>query len=532
ITVIRSQGLAPLRPEKGWRPIITVTFDHQHHEVVLGSDGQNPNLKRPFYLRYADPKSPVDIDVWHKSQSKKKARKRNQVASIRLSLEEVLKRQGSEPKTEIRLNCHSAVKRGQNGRSKQQNAACLHIKLRPPASYASLSESSTLNDLNEDTLSHTSNTLTSPCTPTSTDFDLPEVPGPVEQQKLRRRRVRGYSVDPDNEDMDDECSIEDDPDDYCFVEEDTLLEPADLDCADGVIGIPPKSIGPWLVASLLPRYVDQISVESTMSAAESTVSRFSIYRELRDASLDEDFEKVLKTMMTEWTFVGACVSEVVVLDATIFSTTSGGTNVPQSTSGFQITRPTQQLIAISSIFTGLGLAIDAWFMLRYGMLNAATFRRNALDVYDTYLSFSVTSRMPITLTFLSACSLMGFLVIVSATVWPTAAIVLCGIAGVACTLQYLIYGLHSVWCFGQRMLRGIRNGVVRGCARVFRKATSADNFSANVVVDPTASPPSADTRLPPPSADTRLPPPAHCSITTIQPPIRPPRNPARMATTS
>jgi hypothetical protein len=50
IAVIRSQGLGPLRLEKGWRPIVTVTFDHQHHEVTLGSDGQNPNLKRPFYL--------------------------------------------------------------------------------------------------------------------------------------------------------------------------------------------------------------------------------------------------------------------------------------------------------------------------------------------------------------------------------------------------------------------------------------------------------------------------------------------------
>jgi len=119
-------------------------------------------------------------------------------------------------------------------------------------------------------------------------------------------------VDPDNEDMDEECSIEDDLGDYCFIEEDTLLEPGDLDCADGVIEIPPKSIGPWLVASLLPRYADQISVDSTMSIAESTVSRFSIYRELRDASLDEDFQKILKTMMTEWTFVGACVSGIVV----------------------------------------------------------------------------------------------------------------------------------------------------------------------------------------------------------------------------
>lgn len=50
VSVIRSQGLGPLRPEKGWRPIVTVVFDQQHHEIVLGSDGQNPNQKRPFYL--------------------------------------------------------------------------------------------------------------------------------------------------------------------------------------------------------------------------------------------------------------------------------------------------------------------------------------------------------------------------------------------------------------------------------------------------------------------------------------------------
>lgn len=94
--VIRSTGLGPLRPEKGWRPIITVSFDHQHHELTLGSDGQNPNLKRPFYLQHADARSHVDIDVWHKSQSKKKTRKRNQVASIRLALYDILKRQGSD----------------------------------------------------------------------------------------------------------------------------------------------------------------------------------------------------------------------------------------------------------------------------------------------------------------------------------------------------------------------------------------------------------------------------------------------------
>jgi len=166
-----------------------------------------------------------------------------------------------------------------------------------------------LHDVNEDASSslyssENSDTLTSPSTPTDTVFSQPEISGPLEDQ-TPRRRVRSYSVDPNNEDLDEECSIEDD---FDFVEEDRLLEkPLDLDCADGAIKVPYIPIGSWLVASLLSRYVDQVSVESTMSVAKSTVSRFSIYRELRDASLDEDFEKVLAEMM-EWTYVGACVS--------------------------------------------------------------------------------------------------------------------------------------------------------------------------------------------------------------------------------
>jgi len=516
-----------LRPEKAWRPVVTVVFDQQHHEVVLGSDGQNPNLKRPFYLRHAHPRDLVDIDVWHKSQSKKKARKRNQVASVRMSLEEVLKRHGNEPKAEIRLNCHSPAKRGQSPRGKQQNGACLHVKLRPPASHSSLSETSTVHDLDDDVLSspcpsESSDTLTTPSTPTSIDFGQPEVPCPEQQQKLRRRRVRGYSVNPDHEDMDDELSIEDDFDTFPYSEDHTLLDHStELDCADNVSSV---SMGSWLVASLLPRYADQTSMESTMSVAESTVSRFSIYRELRDASLDENFEKVLAAMMTEWTYVGACLIALAGLDATIFSTTSGGSSGPQSGSGgFQMTTLTQQLIAVSSIFTGLGLAIDAWFMLRYGLSNAAKFQKNALDVYDTYLSFSVTSRIPIIFTFLSACSLTAFLVIVSASVWPTAAIVLCGMAGVVCTLQYLIYGLHSLWCFGQRVLRAIRNGIVRGCARVF----GTNSVSDDVVTDK-----SGELAVSTSSAKTSLPPLAHISTTTTHAPERPVRNPARVISIS
>jgi hypothetical protein len=40
-----------MRPEKSWRPIITVEVDNHHlHETVLGVDGQNPNLKEKVLL--------------------------------------------------------------------------------------------------------------------------------------------------------------------------------------------------------------------------------------------------------------------------------------------------------------------------------------------------------------------------------------------------------------------------------------------------------------------------------------------------
>ena len=49
--VVRTNGLSFLRPEKSWRPIVTVEVDeHEYYETILGCDGQNTNLKAPFYL--------------------------------------------------------------------------------------------------------------------------------------------------------------------------------------------------------------------------------------------------------------------------------------------------------------------------------------------------------------------------------------------------------------------------------------------------------------------------------------------------
>jgi hypothetical protein len=49
--VVLLEGLRLMRPEKVWRPIVTVEVDKHHtHETILGLDGQNINQKEVFRL--------------------------------------------------------------------------------------------------------------------------------------------------------------------------------------------------------------------------------------------------------------------------------------------------------------------------------------------------------------------------------------------------------------------------------------------------------------------------------------------------
>jgi hypothetical protein len=92
--------------------------------------------------------SRVDVKIWHRSQSKKKGKKRNLVASATHSLGELLKKQETEPREwyfqrliqtpltcvglEIRLHCQSATNRAIVSRGKPQNGALMHLRVKPP----------------------------------------------------------------------------------------------------------------------------------------------------------------------------------------------------------------------------------------------------------------------------------------------------------------------------------------------------------------------------------------------------------------
>jgi len=135
ITVLRSQNLGILRPEKSWRPIVTMEVDGQHkHEIVLGVDGQNPNQRETTLLHHAHHRTHIKLNVWHKSQSKAKSRKhRRFVASAAMPLGEVMKKQGTDPCVELLLSGVPAARR-KSMAQKHQPCASLLIRLRPPPS--------------------------------------------------------------------------------------------------------------------------------------------------------------------------------------------------------------------------------------------------------------------------------------------------------------------------------------------------------------------------------------------------------------
>ena len=48
---MRLEGMRFIRPERSWRPIVTVEIDkHSSYETILGVDGQNINQKETFSL--------------------------------------------------------------------------------------------------------------------------------------------------------------------------------------------------------------------------------------------------------------------------------------------------------------------------------------------------------------------------------------------------------------------------------------------------------------------------------------------------
>ncbi|OAX36532.1 hypothetical protein K503DRAFT_744218 [Rhizopogon vinicolor AM-OR11-026] len=450
-TVIRAQGYQQLRPEKAWRPIISVVVDeHQCYEVNLGCDGQNPNLKEHFIMRGEEVRSRVNINVYHQAQSKKKHKKRCLVATTSLTLQALSKLKSTEHSFKIPLSVAARSSIRGLGRGKS-NSVYLIAKLEVPEAHTRLPYDSSMSEdhFDENIMSLGSSSLVSESeSDGSTSFPCSSraITPPVSPELSGIRTRRGYYSDTDddrpldehviliNESYESSSFLNND--DFCFVGRESSL----------------VSIAP----SLLPRYTEQISVDNSVSFIEALVDSFSCYRELREACSDSEYERILEKLNSEWYFVGASLVALSGLDAAVFGFSSG--------SLFSVDSFARSSIAIGSVASGIGLAIDGWFLLVYGGANATKFQKHALDIYGKYLFFCISSRLPAVCMFVSACALMAFLIAVAWSAWPNAVLVMCFMAGILISLQFIVYGLHCVVVCMAKAVKAMRSGLMR-CVR-------------------------------------------------------------------
>ncbi|ETW77441.1 hypothetical protein HETIRDRAFT_241369, partial [Heterobasidion irregulare TC 32-1] len=138
------------------------------------------------------------------------------------------------------------------------------------------------------------------------------------------------------------------------------------------------------------------------------------YRELREARIDNEFEAVLDRILKEWFNVGASVRLLALhiyhlffcVDALMFTlfilnvTVSGFT--PDTL--FGIEGLARGALAVSIVTAGVGIFLDAWFLLLYTSADAQKFKRLATDIYSSFFFFSITSRIPGLLLFFACCS--------------------------------------------------------------------------------------------------------------------------------
>ncbi|KAI9510782.1 hypothetical protein F5148DRAFT_1176423 [Russula earlei] len=466
ITVLRSQNLGMLRPEKSWRPIITMEVDGQHmHEIILGIDGQNPNQRAVMLLHHAHHRTQIKLDVWHKSQSKAKNRKRrHHVASAAMPLGEVMRKQGEDSYVELRLSGVPAARK-KSAAQKYQPCASVIIRLRAPPSAMYPPD----EPCNDDVFSlvsserSPSDTLVTPVT------DQPENKPPwasaVSEDPppglRRRKKAKGYCIY-----SEEELSGESD---YYLSEseaEETNLcgtweppmsfdEPPTphSDSHEIQEHTQERTQEPSTLSIILPSllpitYVtDNASVTSGASFASSAFDTLTYHRDLREAQVDSDFDRIISRLLSEWYYTGASLLSITAVDTTVFGFSPGNL--------FTVDGFAKRSLVISSVAAAMGLFIDAWFIFAYSGADVRKFQTLATDIYSSYFFFSISSRLPLVALLVAVLALVGFLGAITWTAWPAAVLVVCVLTGVLISLQFIVYGFHRLALCLAWILRGI-----------------------------------------------------------------------------
>ena len=117
----------------------------------------------------------------------------------------------------------------------------------------------------------------------------------------------------------------------------------------------------------------------------------------------------------------------------------------------------------------------------------------ALDLYGSYFFFALSSRLPLVALFVSVLALVAFLGAIAWAAWPAAVLVMCVLAGILVSLQFIVYGCHRIALGFAWIVRGAWLGalyVARRMREVFGRGKDAQGEvqvgaqQARVVVRP------------------------------------------------
>ncbi|KIM36083.1 hypothetical protein M413DRAFT_78631 [Hebeloma cylindrosporum] len=192
-----------------------------------------------------------------------------------------------------------------------------------------------------------------------------------------------------------------------------------------------------------------------------------MYGELSVAHTPEEFSLVRTRLQQEWTFDGGFVSRFTSYLSPLLATNPffitnlkliGLVNAAMfaitTDSIFKVDSSACAAVAISSAACGLGLACDLWFLLRYSWVDSETFAVLPFScVYDSYVFFSLSSRMPTLCTLLSSISLASFPGLIAYDATPIGVVVAGVLVVLMMILQFIVYGTHRCAMFASRVLR-------------------------------------------------------------------------------
>lgn len=138
-------------------------------------------------------------------------------------------------------------------------------------------------------------------------------PPPITNQNLRRRPIRGYNIHSDDDyHSDDDHFTESKPifdDNSSTCNDDTLMESDDSEPISFPISHQQTSIERWIAFSILPRYTEKVEIPPSLSLLERILASFTMYNDLKEASMDSQFELVFVRLQLEWTYIGGLVCQ-------------------------------------------------------------------------------------------------------------------------------------------------------------------------------------------------------------------------------